>query len=153
MGFIITLIVISLVLSLIFLVLNGRDAGTVCACVTLLVFAVIVCFAIGISTYEYYDLHARLGAHKAYQGAIDVFVKHATPTAAGPNISVTGNEITDFKYQSYQGELGKLIRDARYNAAEYNRILFTKRAGAMSWYWRAVIVEPDDWMKPLSVGF
>lgn len=151
MGFILTLLVVSLIVAALFYV-NDEEAGKVALVVCGVVSAIIVGLFIIFSTFSYYGLHERLGKHEVYQQAVKVYIAKATPAiGAGPNTSVSGNEITDFKYQSYQRELSELLKYTRYNAAAFNETLAGKRAMARSWYWRAIIVEPDEWMKPLTI--
>jgi hypothetical protein len=151
MGFLLTLLVVSLIVIGLSR-LESKDSAVFGALVCAVVGGLIVTVIVVISTFNYYELHSRLGKHEAYQQTVAVYVAKATPAVgAGPNISVSGNEVTDFKYQSYQGELSDLLQEVRYNATEYNENLAGKRAMALSWYWRLLIVEPDDWMKPLTI--
>lgn len=115
--------------------------------------AVIVCFIIILVTtavplsksYANY-VKARVfydSIHKQYHNAVIIYGDKA--------IIDTERALTDFKYQGYQENIARFIKDLRLKVAGYNTNILSKRVlkrnPFLSWY----IIAPDPDMKPLSM--
>lgn len=151
MGFILTLLIISALVAIFIWRMEDAECGIIAFVVCFAISSVIMAFVWGSSYYTYVDLFERKAAHENCIQTIAKYVDKATPSFGKlPNVSVSGRELTDFKFQNYQTSLAELLKDARYNAMKYNASLAGKKVMAKSWYFGACIIT-DDSLEPIQL--
>lgn len=144
MGFILilTTIVSILVLLACLFPKNSEErnvaAGWACAVACI---GFVACMVILISSYfSFISLKEQQTYVKQYADAIQMYSeKGLTPFNAS-----RGGEITDLKYQNYQGKIGDLIEDYRLVVARYNASLTAKRLYKKNPVFSVLIYLPED---------
>jgi hypothetical protein len=68
------------------------------------------------------------------------------------NVEVKSSEITDLKYQNYQGSVKDLIQDLRDVCVLYNDILVSKIAYGNNAFFSWLIIMPDEDMKIVKMS-
>lgn len=141
---IIMLIFISIIVCIVFTFYNcaASREKTIDATISFIVCSVIFCiFSSIIISKSYTDYLADRAFYTAtkeqYFNAVKVYKTHA-------EIDMEAAAYTDFKYQGYQENIGKLVISLRNRIIKYNERIIKKRIVGknllFSWY----VIEPDD---------
>lgn len=117
-----------------------------------LIFFIPIPFILLISWDSYLDLHILRATHENNVAALTTYTDRATPHIFNATqTSVSGKEVTDIKYNEYQASLKELIIHTRDIANRYNSKLSSKKIVKKSFMFGALIVAPDEDMRPLRL--
>jgi len=146
MGLLLCFLGICIIIGIIGFLVDDRDfaSGLVGFLVPAGLFTIVTIAILGTSYSNYVSLKAKYdGVVSQYKQAVTLYTDRA--------VLSTEIAFTDFKYQGYQENMGKLISDLRTQVAEYNQSYFEKQTMHKSWFFRLLIFEPDPDMKPLEI--
>jgi hypothetical protein len=90
-------------------------------------------------------------ARAKYDAIITQYRQAVTMYGDRASIDINRATFTDFAYQGYQENIGKMIIDLREEVTKYNKTIISKRTYKKNIFFRALIVPPDDDMKIINL--
>jgi hypothetical protein len=112
---------------------------------------VILTIVISASYSSHVTLKRKLVTIEQYKETINFYAKRGISEFTVKDLIVPGREMTDFKYNKYQEQMGKMIIDLRDSIISYNESLTEKKVLNNSWFFSWVIIV-DDNMKTIKMG-
>lgn len=85
------------------------------------------------------------GVNEQYFGAVEMYQDKAI-------LSIEQAALTDFKYQGYQSNISRFVRDLRDRVADYNSVVLEKRVMSKTLMFNWLIVAPDKDMKVIVLN-
>lgn len=157
MGFVLILLAIAtLIAILVWTVSDEGDRATgiiLSTVICVLVSGVIMALIWGQSYNTYLSLKQRLVIIEQYRSTVAMYsdkgVLEFKKHEKGGFERI--GDLTDFKYQNYQLEMARMIKDLRTVTAKYNNSLVGKRVMKANWFWNWCIISPDSDMEPLRM--
>jgi hypothetical protein len=153
MGFILTLILISVVIATISLfVSKGKNAvanSTTALITCLIISSVLIVFTWAISYSNMIRMQEKAVIIEQYKEAVELYAEKGVAEFKPGSGKAT--EFTDLKYNNYQTQVGEMIRELRDAIAKYNKMYISKKIMKNSIYWNWCIIMPED-SKLLKMG-
>jgi hypothetical protein len=87
------------------------------------------------------SLHQTFATIEQYKESIELYAEKGVAEFKPGSASST--EFTDLKYNQYQEQIGRLIRDLRDTIVDYNKSLTGKQIKNNSWFYNWVVIMPD----------
>jgi len=162
MGFMLTLLIIVLLICM--LVWYGHKRNDVLECriaasntivtfiVGCIVIPVIFAFVHGVSYNNYLDMVQRGAVIEQEAATVATYSQYGTTPFLLDKAMTASESLTDLKYNSYQGELARMVLSLRNQIQGYNRVLIGKRTMKSNWYWNVVIYLPAEGREILNMG-
>lgn len=117
-----------------------------CCAITLSIIAsVVLIIAVAASYRSYLDLKRDRVAIQQHERAINLYLSKA-------KLEMDSNVITDLKYNKYQNNLAKLIRDYRDCVNKYNNNLISKREMNNNFMFNLLVIGPDPDMREIEIN-
>jgi hypothetical protein len=146
MGFILTLIIISAIISAAFWRYDSKSSGITSAIVCSVLSMILMVIVWTGSYHSYLDIEEKRTYVADVAQTVKTYARYGVQEfqqGKSSSIPLTG-ELTDLKYNSYQAQLGEMIQDLRGVVVRHNRKLAGKIVMNNSWYWSWCIIMPDD---------
>lgn len=151
MGFILTLLTVSVIIGIIVYLAENCDCVPGIAGFLVSSFcSLILCFLIwGASYYSYLDSRTFYDAtREQYFESVEMYHDYAVLDLKG----AAAIAFTDYKYQDYQKNISTFIRDLRYKIVKYNEEIISKRLMKKNWFFSWLIIAPDSDMKVVRMS-
>ena len=91
---------------------------------------------------SFLEMEKNLATIEQYSSAVKLYAEKGVaefkPGSGQPS------EFTDLKYQNYQGQIGQMIKDLRYQVKEYNSDLTGKKLMKDNWFFSWCIIMPNN---------
>lgn len=153
MGFILTLFIISCLAAIAIGMCEKLEAGIAAFFVFILFSSIIISVVLFNSYKTYISMKKCIITVEQYKSAINMYSEKAVidfeKNEDGSYVKI--GDLTDLKYQNYQDNISRMIRDLREVIVEYNGNLISKRILNDNWYWSLCIIAPDPDMKIIKL--
>jgi hypothetical protein len=106
-------------------------------------------FVVADSYSTYIDLRKNLAVIEQYKETVELYAEKGVQEFR-PG-SASSNEFTDLKYNNYQTQIGKMIREMRDSIVKYNTLFTSKKVLNDSFMFSWYIYLPDD-MKAIKMA-
>ena len=146
MGLIITFILVSIIVGLLVHWATAKEEGKKeCAIIGVVVSCIILTIATVVTISNSYNssvvLRETFVTIEQYKEAIELYAEKGVAEFRSGNLS--SEEFTDLKYNQYQQQIGRMIRDLRDTIVKYNTKLTGKQVMNAGWFYGWVIIVPD----------
>jgi hypothetical protein len=117
--------------------------------ISTVVLSIVSIFVVADSYSTYIDLRKNLAVIEQYKETVELYAEKGVQEFR-PG-SASSNEFTDLKYNNYQTQIGKMIREMRDSIVKYNTLFTSKKVLNDSFMFSWYIYLPDD-MKAIKMA-